>query len=137
MIVYYIINVGTKWIIGLSTIIFGSILFVLFMVIAVVKPMEKKNAASIKYWNLLEEKYPKIQHYSDYYHLHSGIVFWKKDGTHVTIFEYKKDHYSIILTGSIIFEGVKLDNKTLIYKELKDKFENCVIIGLKLLENSI
>ena len=136
VIVYYIINVDTEWIIGLSTIIFGSILFVLFMVIAVVKPMKKKNAASIKYWNLLEEKYPKMQHYSDYYHLHSGIAFWKKDGTHVSIFEYKKGYYSIILTGSILFEGVKLDNEILIYIESKNTFDNCVKMGLELLEKN-
>ena len=136
VIVYYAINVEIEWIIGLSTITFGSILFVLFMIFAVVKPIKKKNAASIKYWNLLEEKYPKIHHHIDYYHLHSGIVFWKKDGTHVSIFEYKKGYYSIILTGSIMFEGIKLDDAILEYNESKDIFENCIKKGLELLKKN-
>ena len=133
VIVYYFINVDTEWIIGLSTIIFGSILFVLFMVIAVVKPIKKKNAALIKYWNLLEEKYPKIHHHSDYYHLHSGIAFWKKDGTHILIYEYKKGCYSITLIGNIIFESVKITDSILNYIEMKDTLDNCVKKGIELL----
>ena len=133
VIVYYFINVDTEWIIGLSTIIFGSILFVLFMVIAVAKPIKKKNAALIKYWNLLEEKYPKIHHHSDYYHLHSGIAFWKKDGTHILIYEYKKGCYSITLIGNIIFESVKITDSILNYIEMKDTLDNCVEKGIELL----
>ena len=63
------------------------------------------------------------------------ITFWKKDGTNVTIFEYKKERYSIVLTGKILFECVKLDNEILDYIESKDTFENCVKKGIELLEN--
>jgi hypothetical protein len=50
--VYYIIRVNTEWVLGVSTLVCGSILFFLFMYFVVVKPIKKKNAASIKYWNL-------------------------------------------------------------------------------------
>ena len=136
VIVYYIINVDTEWIIGLSTIVFGSVLFMLFMVIAVVKPIKKKNAASIKYWNLLEEKYPRMHNQRDYIGVENYITLWKKDGTNVTIFEYKKERYSIVLTGKILFEGIKLDNVMLDYIESKDTYENCVKKGIELLENN-
>ena len=38
----------------------------------------------------------------------------------------KKERYSIVLTGKILFEGVKLDNIILEYMEPKETFENCV-----------
>ena len=34
----------------------GSILFFLFMYFVVVKPIKKRNDASIKYWDLIEKK---------------------------------------------------------------------------------
>ena len=135
-IVYYIAKIKNEWILGLSTLVGGSILFFLFMHLGVVKPIKKKNAASIKYWNLLEEKHPKIYHRRDYLRVENYITFWKKDGTNVTIFEYKKERYSIVLTGKILFECVKLDNEILDYIESKDTFENCVKKGIELLENT-
>ena len=136
VVVYYIIHVETEWIIGLSTIVFGSVLFMLFMYLVVVRPVKKKNAASIKYWNLLEEKYPRIHHHTDYLRAKNYISFWKKDGTNITIFEYKKERYSIVLTGKILFEGVRLDNVILEYIESKDTFENCVYKGLEILKGN-
>ncbi len=136
VVVYYIIHVETEWIIGLSTIVFGSVLFMLFMYLVVVRPIKKKNAASIKYWNLLEEKYPRMHHHRDYIRVENYITLWKKDGTNVTIFEYKKERYSIVLTGKILFEGIKLDNVMLDYIESKETFENCVKKGIELLENN-
>lgn len=136
VIVYYIIKVETGWIVGLSTIVFGSVLFILFMYLVVVRPVKKKNAASIKYWNLLEEKYPSIHHHTDYLRAKNYISFWKKDGTNVIIFEYKKERYSIVLTGKILFEGVRLDNVILEYIESKDTFENCVHKGLEILKGN-
>ena len=135
-IVYYIVKIKNEWILGLSTLVCGSILFFLFMYSVVVKPIKKKNAASIKYWNLLEEKHPKIYHHTDYLLVGNYITFWKKDGTNVTIFEYKKERYSIVLTGKILFEGIKLDNVMLDYIESKDTYENCVKKGIELLENN-
>lgn len=137
VVVYYIIHVETEWIIGLSTIVFGSVLFMLFMYLVVVRPIKKKNAASIKYWNLLEEKYPRMHHHIDYIRVENCITLWKKDGTNVTIFEYEKERYSIVLTGEILFEGVKLDNVILDYIESKETFENCVKKGIELLEKNI
>ena len=131
--VYYIIRVNTEWVLGLSTIVCGSVLFFIFMYIVVIKPFKKKNAALVKYWNLIEEKYPKMHHPRDY--LCNAIVFWKKDRTNVTIFEYKKGCYSITLTGNIIFENVKMKDSILNYIELKDTFDNCVKKGIELLEN--
>ena len=63
---YYIIRVNIEWVLGLSTIGCGSILFFIFMYIVVIKPFKKKNAALIKYWNLIEEKYPEMHHPRNY-----------------------------------------------------------------------
>ena len=130
---YYIIRVNTEWVLGLSTIVCGSILFFIFMYIAVVKPFKKKNAALVKYWNLIEEKYPKMHHSRDY--IDNAIVFWKKDGTHISIYEYKKGCHSITLTGNILFENAKITDSILNYIEMKDTFDNCVKKGIELLEN--
>ena len=134
---YYIIRVNTEWVLGLSTIVFGSVLFFIFMYIVAIKPFKKKNAALVKYWNLIEEKYPKMYHYRDYIRVENYITLWGKNGTNVTIFEYKKERYSIVLTGEILFEGVKLDNIILDYIESKETFENCVKKGIELLEKNI
>ena len=130
---YYIIKVNIEWVLGLSTIVCGSVLFFIFMYIVVIKPFKKKNAALVKYWNLIEEKYPKMHHSRDY--IDNAIVFWKKDGTHISIYEYKKGCHSITLTGNIIFENVKMTDSVLNYIELKDTFDNCVKKGIELLEN--
>ena len=130
---YYIIRVNIGWILGLSTVICGSILFFIFMYIVVIKPFKKKNAALVKYWNLIEEKYPKMKHPRDY--ICNAIAFWKKDGTHILICEYKKGCYSITLTGNIIFESVKITDSILNYIEMKDTFDNCVKKGIEILEN--
>ena len=136
VIIYYIINVETEWIIGLSTIVFGSILFIFFMYLVVAKPIKKKNAVLIKYWNLLEEKYPRMHHVRHYIGVNNYITFWKKDGTHVIIFEYKKGQYSITLIGHIFFEGVRLNDVTLEYIELKGTYEDCIRKGLECLDKS-
>lgn len=130
---YYIIRVNIEWVLGLSTIVCGSILFFIFMYIVVIKPFKKKNAALVKYWNLIEEKYPKMHHSRDY--IDNAIVFWKKDGTHISIYEYKKGCHSITLTGNILFENVKITDSILNYIEMKDTFDNCVKKGIELLEN--
>ena len=132
-IVYYIIRVNTEWVLGLSTIVCGSVLFFIFMYIVVIKPFKKKNAALVKYWNLIEEKYPRMHHPRDY--IDNAIVFWKKDGTHISIYEYKKGCHSITLTGNILFENVKITDSILNYIEMKDTFDNCVKKGIELLEN--
>ena len=92
-----------------------------------------KNAALIKYWNLIEEKYPKMHNSRDY--IDNAIVFWKKDGTHISIYEYRKGCYSITLTGNIVFEKVKITDSILNYIEMKDTLDNCVKKGIELLEN--
>lgn len=131
---YYIIRVNIEWVLGLSTIVCGSILFFMFMYIVVIKPFKKKNAALVKYWNLIEEKYPRMHHPRDY--IDNAIVFWKKDGTHISIYEYKKGCHSITLTGNILFENVKITDSILNYIEMKDTFDNCVKKGIELLEKN-
>ena len=128
---YYIIRVNIEWVLGLSTIVCGSILFFIFMYIVVIKPFKKKNAVLVKYWNLIEEKYPKMHHSRDY--IDNAIAFWMKDGTHILICEYKKGCYSITLIGNIIFEGVKITDSILNYIEMKDTLDNCVKKGIELL----
>lgn len=132
-LMYYIIRVKIEWVLGLSTIVFGSILFFIFMYIVVIKPFKKKNAALVKYWSLIEEKYPKMHHPRDY--IDNAIAFWMKDGTHLLICEYKKGCYSIVLTGNIVFEKVKITDSILNYIEMKDTLDNCVKKGIELLEN--
>lgn len=134
--VYYVIRIDTDWILGLSTITCGSLLFWLFMYLVVVKPIKKQRIASIKYWNLLEEKYPNLICEKDYFRTSSSIVFYKKDGTNVVIFEFKNGWYSITLNGEVFFEGVTLKDSLLYYEEKKDTLENCVKVGIELLENS-
>ena len=98
---------------------------------SVSRSFKKKNAALVKYWNLIEEKYPKMHHSRDY--IDNAIAFWMKDGTHILICEYKKGCYSITLIGNIIFEGVKITDSILNYIEMKDTLDNCVKKGIELL----
>lgn len=134
VLIYYGFNVKTDWIIGLSTILIGSLLFILFMLFVVVFPMKKYNNALVKYWNILDEKYPDIDDISDYVSLKNILSFYKSDGTHVNIFEHSKNTSSIILKGKVKFEDVILKDVAIKYLKVKDSFDNSVMKAIELLE---
>lgn len=133
VIVYYLLGIKTEWIIGLSTILFGSLLFILFMIFTVVKPLKKYNKVSIEYYDMIETKYSNMKYLNNFIHKNVYLTFWKKDGTHIDIFEYKEGCFAIVLSGKIIFNDVLLKNVIISYKEEKDDFDTCVLNALKIL----
>lgn len=135
VIVYYLIGIKTEWIIGLSTVVFGSILFALFICFVVVIPYKRYNKACNEYWNLLEEKYPKIKHPREYSDAINNLTFWKKDGTHISICEVREGYSSIILTGKIRINNIEIKDAILYYVEENDIFENCVEKGIEIIIN--
>lgn len=135
-IVYYLIGIKTEWIIGLSTVVCGSILFVLFICFVVVMPFKRYNKARNEYWNQLKEKYPKIKHPREYSDAINNLTFWQKDGTHISICEVREEYSSIILTGKIKINNIEIKDAILYYAEENDIFENCVEKGIEILINS-
>jgi len=135
VIVYYLFKINTEWIIGLSTILCGSLLFIIFIIFAVVIPMKKTNNTYMNYWKDMNNKYSEIDDLSDYVSINNYLIFYKKDGSHVVIIENKNNESSIHLKGNRIINKVLLKDVTIDYFKLNDTFDNCVKTAISLLEN--
>lgn len=133
IVVYYGLNVEKEWIIGLSTIMVGSILFFVFLLFVVIIPFKKYNKVSNEYDNYLKEKYKKIKYPYECTRDDKLIMFWKKNGCHVMVFEYKVNKSIIILKGNIKFNKCLLKDVIIEYYEEKDSFENAIFKGIDLL----
>ena len=135
IVIYYLLNIRIGWKIGLFTILFGTIIWIFLIIFMIVKPIKKYNRISELYYNEILKKYPKIHHYKDYYSIDKCITLWKKDGTHIIVFEYEKNTSSLTLTGEIKYNNVILKDVILEYKEINDNFDICVLKGIDLLNN--
>lgn len=137
MIIYYILQIRTEWLIGLLTILFGSLFFILFFVKYAIKSYKNHNKILSEYLSIITSKYKNIYHYRDYYTTKNYITLWKINGTHVTIFEYDKDKASITITGNVKYKNELLKEVIIDYTEVNDTFYNCVINGINILNSKI
>lgn len=130
IITYYGFKVRTDWIIALTTMVPGTILFVCFVMV-VYSPIRKYNKAYEKHISQIDES-NRIQ-FS--YKINKYNTFYKKDGTNVFIFEYNDDYSIITLNGKFKYNKLKLKDITIEYIEENDTYENCVKKAINILEN--
>ena len=135
VVTYYLLNITNELIIGLSTIIIGSILFIIFIVLLVVLPMKKYNKTYMKYWNDTNERYPELEDGYVYLDVKYNIGLYKKDGTHINIFEMNDKEVLIILKGKKKVNGVILNDAVIDYIKVNDSFDNSISTAIKILEN--
>ncbi|MBQ8292580.1 MAG: hypothetical protein IJX78_02085 [Bacilli bacterium] len=129
---YLVTNTTAKIVLILITIIVFSV--VLYILIKFVnKKLEKYNEIYNDYWNNLLKKYSKMYNPEEYYHIDNHLTFYKKDGSHVIIFEYKEQHSSIVIIGKVKYKNIQLNNVVVEYQEINDSFDNCVKKGLDIL----
>jgi len=119
---YYILNIKTSWINGTITIIFGSILFVLFFLYYVIIPYKKYNEALSSYLIELPNKYPNFKYYRDYNHQ----ILWDKSGSHIIIASLNEGICSVSICDKVIYNKINLKEQIVCYKEINDTYENCV-----------